>query len=256
MYLPTLTFSRLIVIKYILFFIPVIAAISVKAQSGYNYQELGIGGGASYIRGYTNVKKQYSHPAFNFNFIYNYNPYVPIEAEIQSGTLSGGGLLPSQDRYGREYVNNYKAIILHGDYQFGAGLDYSNSRFLQFIKDFYLGTGVGLVDNNNKVQRTNLYPIDGPLTYVFPGSDKSIDIDLPLRFGYELKIYDAYNIPSLAIDLGYIHSIVFNSGLDGYNDSRSIFKHNSQDQYRQFTIMVKYYFGTVTSYTKLIREFR
>ena len=31
--------------KYILFFVTSFAVISVKAQSGYNYQEWGIGGG-------------------------------------------------------------------------------------------------------------------------------------------------------------------------------------------------------------------
>jgi hypothetical protein len=224
-----------------------------KAQNYYNYKEFSIGVDGGYERGYTNVNRQDEHFFQNINFIYNYNPYVPIEAEIQSGTLSGGGLLPSQDPFGRKYVNNYKALILHGDFQLGAGIDYSSNWFLQIVKDFYVGTGIGLVDNDNKVQRTNVIIANGPLTYVFPGSDKSINIDIPLRFGYEFKIYDAYNEPIAAIDVGYIHSFVFDSGLDGYNDNRSIFKHNAQDQYRQIVIGAKFNFGNITSYNKPIR---
>jgi hypothetical protein len=242
--------------KYILFLVITFAAIGAKAQSGYNYQEFGIGAGASYIRGYTNIARQYNHPAFNVNFIYNYNPYVPIEAEVQVGQLSGGGTTVNLDPYGRQYFNNYKALIIHGDFQLGAGIDYSNNWFLQIVKDFYIGTGAGLISNTVKAQRTNVLPQNGPLTYVFPGHDNSLDLMLPLRAGYEFKIYDSYNEPSVAIDIGYIHTFVFNEGLDGYDDPPSKFKNNAPDQYRQITFMVKYYFGNVTSYNKLIREFK
>jgi hypothetical protein len=242
--------------KYILFFIAMVTAMAVKAQSGYNYQEWGWGVGASYIRGYTNITTQYNHGSLNFNFVYNYNPYVPIEAEIQIGQLSGGGLSQKQDPFGRQYFNNYKALIFHGDFQLGAGIDYEGSWFLRIVKDFYLGTGFGIMANSNKVQRTNVILANGPLSYVFPGHDNSIDPVIPFRFGYEFKIYDAYNEPSVAIDIGYVHSFVYGEGLDGYNDPSSKFKNNSSDQYRQITINVKYFFGNVTSYNKLIREFR
>jgi hypothetical protein len=76
-----------------------------------------------------------------------------------------------------------------------------------------------------------------------------------LRFGYEFKIYDSYNEPSMAIDLGYIHTVAFGEGLDGYDDPSSKFKNDALDQYRQISISFKYYFGKVTSYNKLIRPF-
>jgi hypothetical protein len=244
--------------KYILFFISALTAITVKAQSGYNYQEFGIGGGASYERGYTNITNQDNHVAFNFNLIYNYNPYLPVEAEVQIGQLSGGGLTPNLDPYGRKYFNNYKAFILHADYQLGGGIDYSGNWFLRIVKDFYLGTGVGLISNSNTVQRYSIYapPYPQPGYYKFPGEDSNIGLMVPLRFGYEFKIYDSYDEPSFAIDIGYVHSLVFGEGLDGYNDPQSKFKNNATDQYRQITINFKYYFGNVTSYNKLIREFR
>ena len=229
--------------------------MAAKAQSGYNYQEWGIGAGASYQRGYTNIQRQYNEPGFNLNLIYNYNPYLPVEAEIQIGKLSGGGTTANLDPFGRFYVNNYKALIIHADYQLGGAIDYSDSWFLNAVKNFYVGSGIGLVDNDNTVQRTNTIAANGPLTYVFPGTDSSINVDLVFRVGYEFKIFDDYNEPAFAIDLNYIHSIVFDSGLDGYNDNRAEFKHNSEDQYRQFNIGFKYYFGHVTSYTKLIRQF-
>ncbi len=244
--------------KYILFFFTTVAVITVKAQSGYNYQEWGVGAGASYIRGYTNITQQNSYPSFNLNFIYNYNPYLPVEAEFQVGTLSGGGLTPNLDPFGREYTNHYKAVIFHADYQLGGGIDYEDSWFLKIVKDFYLGTGFGFISNTNVVQRYSIYapPYPDPGYYKFPGHDNSLDLMVPLRFGYEFKIYDAYDEPSFAIDVGYVHNLVFNEGLDGYDDPPSKFKNNALDQYRQITVNVKFYFGTVVSYNKLIRDFR
>jgi hypothetical protein len=238
--------------KYILFFAIVFIAMAAKAQSGYNYQEWGIGGGFSWERGYTNITTQYNHPAYNINVIYNYSPYLPIEAEIQIGQLSGGGLSPKLDPYGRFYTNNYKALIVHADVQLGAAIDYSNDWFLTAVKDFYAGIGIGLISNTNTVQRYSIYDS----SYKFPGSDASIDMMVPLRVGYDYKIYDDYNEPAFAIDLTYIHSFAFGEGLDGYNDPQSKFKNNSIDQYRQFNITFKYFFGRVVSYNKLIRDFK
>ncbi|HEY4322706.1 MAG TPA: hypothetical protein VGN20_01940 [Mucilaginibacter sp.] len=241
--------------KYILFFIAVIAVTTASAQSGYNYQELGVGVEASYVRGYTNVQTQYYHPALGVSFIYNYTPYVPIAAEIQFGQLSGGGLTTDLDKYGRQYTNHYKAVMLHADLHLGEIIDYEDSWILERIKNFYAGTGAGVIINTNKVQRTNVIPANGSLTYVFPGNDNSVDLMIPFRFGYEFKIYDSYNEPGMAIDIGYTHNFAFGEGLDGYNDDPAKFRNNATDQYTQITIGFKYFFGRVVSHTKIIRTF-
>ena len=244
--------------RYILIIAALAASITVKAQAGYNYQEYGVGADVFVERGYTNLNKQYEHPGFALKFVYNYNPYLPIEVEIQKGTLSGGGLLPSQDPNGRKYINNYLAVVAHADIQLGSLIDYQDNLFLQIIKNFYVGTGVGIISNSNTDQRYSIYEPAPPSkdAYIFPGSNSSIDLMVPIRFGYEFKIYDYFDEPGFAIDIGYIHNFAFGEGLDGYNDPESKFKNNAIDQYRQIYIGFKYYFGNVTSYDKLIRSFR
>jgi hypothetical protein len=59
----------------------------------------------------------------------------------------------------------------------------------------------------------------------------------------------------MAIDIAYIHSLVFGEGLDGYNDPPSTFKNNATNQYRQILIGIKFHFGNITAYNKLIRRF-
>jgi hypothetical protein len=243
--------------RYILFCVLTVAVIGAKAQAGYNYYEFGVGGGASYTRAYTNLKTETNNFAYNLNFIYNYNPYLPIEAEFQIGKLSGGGLDPKVDKDGRQYVNNFKALVLHADVQLGSFIDYGNDWFLNAVKNFYLGSGIGLISNNNTVQRYSIYkpaPPD-PNAYRFPGSDKSINVMVPLRVGYEFKIFDSYDEPGWAIGVGYVHNLVFGEGLDGYDDPTQKFKNNATNQYRQITISFKYFFGNTVSYNKLVKDY-
>ncbi|WPU94529.1 hypothetical protein SNE25_03210 [Mucilaginibacter sabulilitoris] len=245
--------------KFILFLVLAFACITVKAQSGYNYYEWGWGGGIGYGRAYADTKRQDYHPIFNLNIAYNYNPFLPIALELQFGTLSGGGRTRDKDASGRIYKNAYKALILHADQQMGDLIDYSDNGFLNVIKNFYIGTGIGAVSNNIKdIQRTNLYSENDVIGSPegFQGKDKSINFLIPLRVGYEFKIYDNYDQVGYTITIGYEHNYTFSEGLDGYNDNPAKYKNNAPDQYAHFTLGFRYNFGNTVSYNKLVRNFR
>jgi hypothetical protein len=237
-----------------LYFVFILGLLSQIAKSqSYNYQEFGVGFGVSSTRGYTNVARQDNDFAFNINASYNYSPYLPVTAELQIGKLSGGGTTPNLDRYGRQYLDNYRALYVHIDLQAGELIDYQDSFVLGILKNFYIGTGFGVIEDNNTDQRLNLYPYDGSTSYIFPGKDHAYDPIVPLRFGYEFNIYNQWGEPAFRIDLGYEHNIDLGENLDGYNDNPLIFKHNALPQYRQITIGFKYNFGNITSYNKSIR---
>jgi hypothetical protein len=241
--------------KILLFFILILSSIVVKAQGDYNFSPLAVGFGTSIIRGYTNVAKQDNTLSGNINFNYYYTPYVPLTAELQFGRLEGGSI--NTDQYKRAYTDNYTSFIVHGDLQFGQFIDYEYSDFLNVLKNVYIGTGFGILDNNVKNQRTNLIPEPGePVgSYTFPGTDHSIDPLVPLRGGYEFKIYNEFDEPYIRIDIEYEHNIVFGSGLDGYDDPPNHFKHEHPDQYREITLAFKYNFGRIRAATKRIRGY-
>lgn len=225
-------------LKRYIFFLPILfSVLSARAQLDLNYTQYGIGVGASYIRGYTDLNIQNNHFAQYVNFTYYLTGYIPLTAEIQKGTLSGGS--PTLDPSGRFYTNNYGALIFHGDYQAGQFID-NDDFFSGFLKNFYMGTGFGLISNNNAVQRTA--PSDP--THVFDGRDNSLELMVPIRFGYEIKIMNSFGEPFLRIDLGYVHNVVFGDGLDGYADPPKSFKNNFPDQFRQISFGIKYDFGT------------
>lgn len=241
--------------KNFLLFVLLFSVIIAKGQGDYNFMPNGVGFGVSTIRGYTNLSKQNNTLAFNLNYTYYLSPYVPLTSELQVGRLWGGSRVTDPSR--REYENNYVAVYIHGDLQAGQLVDYLDSKFAEIIKNIYVGAGVGFVDDNVQAQRTNLigsaqYPLG---TYVFPGTDHSVNFAVPLRLGYEIKFYNEFDEPYLRLDFEYQHNVVFGEGLDGYDDPPNHFKNQYPDQYRQISIVVKYNFGRIRAFTKRIRAF-
>ncbi|WP_299512577.1 hypothetical protein [Mucilaginibacter sp.] len=239
--------------KFSLLFLIIISALSLKAQDSYNFSKYGLGFFASYNKPYADLKEANRGKTYNITGYYNLSPYMPIGLEFQTGELSGGSIITDANR--RQYDNKYKAFILHGDLGLGEVLDYEGDFFMKIVKDFYVGTGVGLISNNMAfIQRTNLDPNDGyPIgTYTFPGKNSSLNLLVPIRFGYEFKIYNGYDEPFIGINIGYIHNLTWGEGLDGYIDPPSHFKNNSQDQYSQIVVGIKFNFGAASSYTKQI----
>jgi hypothetical protein len=234
--------------KYFLLFVLILTSVIVKAQGDYNFSPYGVGFGVSTIRGYTNVAKQNNTLAANINFTYNYSPYLPITLELQDGRLWGGSRVT--DPSGREYENNYIALYVHADLQMGQIIDYDYSAFNEAIKNVYIGGGLGFVDDNVQNQR---FDVRNPSYGNFPGTDKSINLAIPIRLGYEVKIYNEYDEPCVRIDFEYQHNIVFGEGLDGYDDPPSQFKNQHPDQYREISVVFKYNFGTIRAFTKRIR---
>ncbi|QEC76526.1 hypothetical protein [Mucilaginibacter ginsenosidivorax] len=249
--------------KYILFFVLGFTVAMAKAQSGFNYYEFGAGISASYGKAEADLKKQDYHPAVSLNFVYNYSPFLPITAELQKGTFSGGGALKSQDFSGRYFTNSYFSFNVHGDLQAGEILDYSDSWVLDRIKGLYIGTGIGFIYNNmTRIERFNRFPENG-VVYPdpnsgegFQGKNNSLNIIIPIRLGYEFKIFDDYDQPRYGIDISVQHYFAPGEGLDGYNDPTSKYKNNATDQYTFVTVGFKYNFGNTTSYVKLIRKFQ
>lgn len=233
--------------KIILLLLFLFSGIIASAQD-YNYQEYSIGAGGSITRAYVDVAQQKGRRAFNLNANYNYSPFVTVGGELQIGKLAGGDQV--DNAHLREFANSYTAFIIYADLQAGEIIDYDNSLFLDALKNFYAGTGIGAI--RNKMILIERVKPDGS-GYVFPGKDKSINLLVPFRFGYEFKIYNNYGEPQIRLNLGYQMNVTFGEGLDGYNDPPSKFKNNALDMYSQMSVGIKFGFGNLTSYHKPIR---
>ena len=247
---------------------------TAKAQLGYNYAQYSLGFGVSTVKATTDVPYSVYNPAVNFNATYNYTPYTSFSLVYEFGRLSGGysefyndaakGLNATDanyatallaiplayqkiDPYFRYYNNQFQSISVHGDVQLGEFIDYDNgSLFKKFIRNISVGTGIGMVYNN--ITQVNRYNAD--TTYAYGGTDHSNNVIIPVRVGYQLKIYNAYDEPFMLLEAGYQMTYVFGYGLDGYSDPE--FTSRKYEQYGGYSIGVKFNFGNVTSYRKAI----
>lgn len=249
------------------------AVFTAKAQLGYNYSQYSMGLGIDYIKASTSVPNQLSYPAFHFNVGYNVSPYTNFSLEYQFGTLSGGfdqfyakavaaldikspkydsllNAIPidykKTDPYELNYTNHFQMVNLHADVALGEILNLSDDGIGSYFKDLYLGTGIGMVFNNISDNHARLSPDS---TYYIGGLDRSQNIVVPVRVGYQYKLYNSYDIPSIILELGYQYNYVLGYGLDGFADPNVV---HELETYSGFHFSVKFNFGSITSWRKTL----
>lgn len=229
----------------------VVISLSVSAQIGYNYDQYSLGVGISSVKIHGDLNKAYKQAAYNFNINYHYTPFVTFSTEAQLGRLASANADTSKVFYGEQSSNKYTAVIFHADVQLGEFINYNDdfsaipilTKILNGAKNIYVGTGVGVIFN--KMEYINRQNLRDPML-IFGGKDKSNELIIPLRIGYEYKIYNSYDEPQFRIDLGYQANYSTGDNMDGF-----ALGHYS-DWYSQITFGIKVGIGGVTSYRKPI----
>lgn len=217
--------------------------LTAKAQLGYEYAQydLGFGVAGSRVVG-SDAETVVTSPTGHFNFNYNASPFLNYVVEVQAGYLKGG---KPQDKSKRVFKNEFTSVMFRAQIQAGELIDYSQSRVMNGLKNFYLSSGVGFVVNKLEIDESLRVPDE--FGFYTPGRNHSNQVLIPMRIGYEFKVFNKYNQPSIKIDLGYQLNYILGDGLDGFETGKS-----KNDAYDQFSIGVKFAIGSVTSYRKSI----
>ena len=216
-------------------------ALIAKAQSGDNYAQYDVGLAGSYNSVTSDVQtaKSTITPALTFN--YNQTPFINYILEFQAGKLEGGD--STKDASGRQFTNSFFAAYFRIQLQAGEIMDYSSSPAANAFKNFYLSGGIGyLVNHITIINRSSLTT---PVVYT-PGLDNSYEIVIPVRIGYEFKIFNDYGQPYMKIDIAYQKNFVLGDELDGFGVNKN------NDSYSQISLGVKYALGSLVSYRKQI----
>lgn len=236
--------------RFYIFLFLLFAQKLLFAQLSYNFKGYSIGVGGGVATAFADLAEHSSKSAYFANLNYNYTPYTTFTIEYQTGELVGGNIISNKDT--RAFKNNFNAILIYADVQAGEFINYRNRTFLNIIKNFYLGAGLGFIDNRMAfVQRNSL--IDP--SYTFPGKDASTEQMLSLRLGYEFKFFNAYQEPGIRMRIGAESNLAYGEGLDGYDDPESKFKNHKVDRYTIISLSVRYSFGHSVSYKKPIRSY-
>ena len=212
-----------------------------KAQIGYDYAQYDIGFGGVANKVYGDAETVKTTPGAFVNFTYNHTPFVNYVVEFQAGKLEGGHPLSTSGRY---FKNIYKSLVFRAQLQAGELIDYSNSVILNGFKNLYISSGFGYVINDiREVNRQS--PVFEDF-YTF-GEDKTSELYIPVRLGYEFKIFNRYNEPQFRVDVAYTFNTAFGQGLDGYINPYS---KASLKFYNYVSVGVKYCFGSTRNYRK------
>lgn len=230
--------------KLIITSIACFIAIMAKGQIAWNYAKYDIGFSGASNTAYTDAETMKSTTALHLNFTYNHTPFVNYITELQLGHLAGGDHVNTLS--GREFKNKYTALTFRAQLQAGELINYESSTIANVFKNLYGSAGIGVIYNNmEEIYRSSLYIED----YISGGQDKSSEFFVPLKVGYEFKLYNKYDEPSFKIDLGYQYNYVFGDQLDG------IVAGQRKDSYSQLVLGLKFSFGEITSYRKQISRY-
>jgi hypothetical protein len=217
------------------------STIASKAQIGYDFSQYDLGASYNFNSFYGDTQTPKSSNSASFNFNYNQTPFLNYIFEFQAGKLMGGD--STKDALGRQFSADYNYYAFRIQLQGGEIFDYSRSQALNFLKNLYVGAGIGMIYSH--ITDINRYSIQYPGLYS-PGEDKASQLFIPARIGYEFKIFNSFQRPDVKIDIGYQYNYVFGDQLDGFKAG------TKNDAYSQFTIGLKFSVGGVTSYRKQI----
>lgn len=211
------------------------------AQIGYNYAQFDLGLSGAVNRTETDFDKKGPGYAGQLQFTYNYSPFINYIAELQIGHLSGNDLSRVYPDSKLNFTNTYSFLSFRAQLQMGEIIDYSKSRFNNFFKNVYISAGLGIFNTNPK-----LYDA-GELAE----ENSSGTIAIPLKAGYEVKIFNSYNEPMIKVDLGYQFNYIPTDNLDGITPLNNPYSRKN-DALSQIVVGLKIAIGGYTSYRKSI----
>jgi hypothetical protein len=220
-------------------------AVVSKAQIGYDYAQYDLGIGGAYNTVYGDAESIKGTPSVAVSINYNQTPYANYLFEIQSGRLEGGSVKSLTGRY---FKNSYTALVFRGQLQAGEVIDYSGGGIMGGLKNLYLSAGVGYVLNDMKDinRQSEVLQYEDGRPYTTGGLNKSNELYIPTRIGYEFKFFNQYNQPSFKLDIGYQINFDLTDNLDGFDTGRS------RDVWSQISVNLKFALGGVTSYRKAL----
>ncbi|RYE11086.1 MAG: hypothetical protein EOP44_01525 [Sphingobacteriaceae bacterium] len=228
-----------------------LASFTVSAQIGYNYDQFSLGLGISSVKIKGDLNTTYAKAAPSVNLSYHVTPFVTFSTEAQFGRLESANADTAYAVYGEQSSNKFTTVMFHGDVQLGEFINYNDdfssipilTKILNGAKNIYVGTGVGVIFN--KMDFINRTDFKDP-NFAYTGLDKSTELIIPIRIGYEYKIYNAYDEPQIRLNLGYQANLSTGDNMDGIKSG------HYGDWFSQITFGIKVGIGGVTSYRKPI----
>lgn len=204
--------------------------LACGAASGQTrFQQITIDGGVGATQAYAGAASSPINPAVYGGLSYYPIPDIYLQAAAQAGLLAGHPLQGAPDR--KSFSNKYMGFDADVNVRLGIFFDYQNNDFLNVIKNFYAGAGIGYMSCRITNAEVSSY-----------GTTDHLSNNLkymPIRTGYEFNLlHNQYGTPLLKINLSTTFYYVADRGLDGYYDPSS----KPWSLYMSYSVTAKYTF--------------
>ncbi len=199
----------------------------LKAQT--RYQQITLGGGLGAATAYAGESVPETEAAFYADVAYYPVPEVFFDAQAQFGSLGGKATTGSLNQ--KAFANRYQSAMITGQLFLGVFYPAGDNSFLNFIRNFYGGTGYGVMANN--VRYTDLSD-----PKVIDQTTNTLRF-VPINGGYEFNwLKNRFNEPVLKVNISSSFYYIMGKGLDGYTSANSYA--NSFSFYTYYSIGLKY----------------
>ena len=210
------------------------------------YNEYSIGVGIGYTTMYGDLKESNPSPAFILDVAKHMSPNILIGAELQHGTLSSTE--PANHwTTGLNMTNQYNSFNINGKVTFAEFLKHPDNIGLRALSKFYVGAGVGLIDNNitsitEKFKTSDLKTIDPDF------KKKSIALIVPLNFGLNLYVKSFLGYKGAQFNINYQLNYAASDYVDGYKFPPATTRNKYNDLYSVLSVGIALYIGHVDEY--------
>lgn len=182
--------------------------ISGQLRAQKSVPQITVGGGGGISTAYGGAVLRENNVAFYGDAAYYPLPYLNVNLEVETGTLSGAaaGKKPL-----KSFTNKFNAEIINGELQMGLIIKPDINGFFDIVRNIYGGVGYGVLNGDiNNVNVANASVTDHV---------KNTLHIVPLKVGYELTIVkDIYEDPELILNGCLNLNYVKEKGIDGYYD--------------------------------------
>ena len=218
--------------------------VRFEPSDPFNNYSVGVGVGYSTI--YGDLKKSGHAPVILANISRHIGSMITIGLEVQKGEITSN--TPANDyTTGLTETNQFTAVNLNGRLNLSKVIKNPQDIFTKLISNCYVGTGVGLIDNDLTNITDKFKPTDTK-TLSLDIKKSSMPAVLPFNFGFNIYLKKALGFTGAQLNVNYHIAYSFNDYVDGYSFLTTTTKNQYNDVYSILSVGLSFYLGHLSEY--------
>jgi len=186
----------------------------VRFEPSGTFDNYNIGVGAGFTTMYGDLQQSGHLPVYMINVSRPLIPIITLALEIQHGAFTSSTPANAWTS-GLSETNHFTTVGLNGNLSLSSIIPYPQNAFTKALSSFYVGTGIGVIDNNLTNITDKFRPTD-PQTISFDIEKSSITEVVPFNLGFNINL-KKFLVEGTRLNVNYELAYAFNDYVDGYS---------------------------------------